>query len=191
MEAMISRPRYRALEPAPACRRHILVVEGAALAAPLAADVRRRFAGLGPTLHLLVAGGASPGLAAGTEQAFATPEQAVAALAAALDGAAADWRLYALGTEPLLWAVALAARARGLAPGQVQLCHAGSGVRSVWCAHCHHVTGGVHTNLVRCDGCARCLLVRDHFSRRLGAFMGIQADAEAAGALPPVQRIYP
>jgi hypothetical protein len=31
------------------------------------------------------------------------------------------------------------------------------------------------------------LLVRDHYSRRLGAFMGVCIDAEAPGEIPPAE----
>jgi hypothetical protein len=32
--------------------------------------------------------------------------------------------------------------------------------------------------------------VRDHFSRRLAAFMGVQADAENPGELPQPEQLY-
>jgi len=43
---------------------------------------------------------------------------------------------------------------------------------------------------VQCAGCGRHLLVRDHFSRRLAAYMGVMADAEAPGELPPIQEVF-
>ena len=60
----------------------------------------------------------------------------------------------------------------------------GSRARRVWCAHCKAVTEGATHDLVECVGCRRSLTVYHHFSRRLGAFMGFQADAEVAGELP-------
>jgi hypothetical protein len=35
------------------------------------------------------------------------------------------------------------------------------------------------------------LLVRDHYSRRLGAFQGVCIDAEVPGELPPAEEIFP
>jgi dimethylamine monooxygenase subunit C len=43
---------------------------------------------------------------------------------------------------------------------------------------------------VSCAGCARWLLVRDHYSRRLAAYMGVMVDAEAPGALPPLKDVF-
>jgi hypothetical protein len=51
-------------------------------------------------------------------------------------------------------------------------------------------TEQVRTNIVRCVGCARWLLVRDHYSRRLAAYMGVMVDAEAPGELPPVKEVF-
>jgi len=48
----------------------------------------------------------------------------------------------------------------------------------------------VRTNIVRCPGCARWLLVRDHYSRRLAAYMGVMADAEAPGELPAIKEVF-
>ena len=33
-------------------------------------------------------------------------------------------------------------------------------------------------------------LVRDHYSRRLAAYMGVMADAETPGELPPVREVF-
>ena len=39
-----------------------------------------------------------------------------------------------------------------------------------------------------CPGCGHALFVRDHFSRRLGAFQGVCIDAETPGDVPePVE----
>jgi hypothetical protein len=49
----------------------------------------------------------------------------------------------------------------------------------------------VRTNIHPCPGCGRRLFVRDHFSRHLAAYMGIQVDAETPGVIPPVEETYP
>jgi hypothetical protein len=34
-------------------------------------------------------------------------------------------------------------------------------------------------------------MVRDHYSRRLAAYMGFQVDAEAPGMIPRIESVYP
>ena len=98
--------------------------------------------------------------------------------------------LKALDDSALIDRVAEAAGHVGFASGQIQLHHAGSLRRRVWCTHCHAFTDGVTTNVVPCAGCGRHLLVRDHFSRRLGAFMGVMVDAEAPGEIPAIEEVF-
>lgn len=49
---------------------------------------------------------------------------------------------------------------------------------------------GVTTSIVTCTGCGAPLFVRDHFSRRLAAFMGVQVDAEVPGEVPEAEELY-
>ncbi|PTQ13521.1 hypothetical protein CLG96_00755 [Sphingomonas oleivorans] len=100
------------------------------------------------------------------------------------------FRLYAIGTEAFLWDVAAAAEAAGMGKEEYALFHAGSGARRVLCVHCRTLNQGVTTNLVACGGCGAALFVRDHFSRRLNAYMGVQVDAEMPGERPDVEEIY-
>ena len=117
-------------------------------------------------------------------------EDVLDTLACATRGYGMGDRLYVLGTEPFLWSVATAAAIVGFGPEQIRLCHAGSLQRRVWCTHCHGFTEPVTTNVVPCAGCGRHLLVRDHFSRRLGAFMGVMVDAEAPGEIPAIEEVF-
>jgi hypothetical protein len=48
----------------------------------------------------------------------------------------------------------------------------------------------VRTNIVSCDACGRWLLVRDHYSRRLAAYMGVMVDAEVPGERPPIEEVF-
>jgi len=66
----------------------------------------------------------------------------------------------------------------------------GSLARRVHCVHCRAQTEEVRTNIVRCVGCGLWLLVRDHYSRRLAAYMGVMADAEAPGELPEIREVF-
>ncbi|MBS9477698.1 dimethylamine monooxygenase subunit DmmA family protein [Ancylobacter radicis] len=101
------------------------------------------------------------------------------------------FRLYAIGEEGFIWEIARLAREAGLESYECQTAHAGSMRRKVFCVHCKTITSGVTTSLVACDGCGAHLVVRDHFSRTHAAFMGVLADAEAPGDLPPVEELFP
>ena len=72
----------------------------------------------------------------------------------------------------------------------VQREHCGNSARRVYCIHCQASNENVTTNIVQCIGCGRHLLVRDHYSRRLAAYMGVMADAEAPGELPPIEERF-
>jgi hypothetical protein len=48
----------------------------------------------------------------------------------------------------------------------------------------------VRTNIAQCAGCERWLLVRDHYSRRLAAYMGVMVDAEAPGERPEIREVF-
>ena len=41
-----------------------------------------------------------------------------------------------------------------------------------------------------CSHCGLTLLVRDHYSRRLGAFQGVCINAEGPAEIPPVEELY-
>jgi hypothetical protein len=43
---------------------------------------------------------------------------------------------------------------------------------------------GARMTIITCPGCGASLFVRDHFSRRLAAFMGVKVDAEVPGDIP-------
>jgi hypothetical protein len=99
-------------------------------------------------------------------------------------------RIYALGTEPFIWAVRQLAARFAIAPEAVRVAHSGSLRRRVYCIHCRCTNEHVTSNVVTCKQCGRYLSVRDHFSRRLTAFMGVQADAEVPGELPESMQHY-
>lgn len=183
-----SRPVYYPLLPDAAASGHLLLVESAALKEGQIAYLAKTFGSVRQSLQVLVTGhevklpGASH---------FATLEPTLLALDQALEQAGMGQRVYALGSEPYLWSIYNAALNRGLDRLQVHLCHSGSLKRRVWCTHCHGLTENVSTNIVSCAHCARQLLVRDHFSRRFGAFMGVQIDAEVPGQLPAIEEVFP
>ncbi|KGJ12040.1 hypothetical protein EQ718_06600 [Paracoccus versutus] len=99
--------------------------------------------------------------------------------------------LYLAGTEGLIGQATAEALAAGLPAGAIQSEHRGSIARRMQCVHCKGITEGVTTDPFTCSHCGLTLFVRDHYSRRLGAFQGVCVDAETPGVLPPVQEIRP
>lgn len=100
-------------------------------------------------------------------------------------------RIYLAGPEDAIWQASQMADGYGVGRDEVRHAQIGSKARPVFCVHCRTITRGVHTNIVACSGCDRTLFVRDHFSRRLGAYMGFQIDAEVPGDVPAAEVIYP
>ncbi len=100
-------------------------------------------------------------------------------------------RIYAAGDEAFLWQVAAQAALHGVLNADIMREQAASLARAVYCVHCKTISHHVSTNIATCSGCQRQLLVRDHFSRRLGAYMGLMIDAEEPGNVPDILEIYP
>jgi len=172
-----SRPTYQPLKPDPTGRRHLLVIEGP----PAAPGDREGFD------ETWVAAPGSPVSAAVAMRAFPTVQALHEALEARLSGETMGFRLYAEGSEAFVWDVFRRAQDAGMGRAEVFLRHVGAPVRRVYCVHCGTLNEGVAVNLVECQGCRASLGVRDHFSRRLSAFLGVQADAETPGVLPAAE----
>jgi hypothetical protein len=99
-------------------------------------------------------------------------------------------RLYVAGPESFIGLVMKIALEFDLNKDEIRAEEVGTLARRVYCIHCRTTTENVRTNVVSCTGCARRLLVRDHYSRRLAAYMGVMVDAEAPGELPQVMETY-
>lgn len=183
-----SRPVYAPLQPDPAATRHWLVLETGAMNRQAVDELIEMFRPVTASLHIW---------AVGSEDAASTALSMLPDLPA-LSQALGDRgpfhvsdRFYVQGTEPFLWSVAGEAGRVGFAPAQIRLAHTGSLRRRVWCTHCHGLTENVTTQVVACAGCGRHLLVRDHFSRRHAAFMGVMVDAEVPGERPAIEEVFP
>jgi hypothetical protein len=185
-----SRPVYPPLAIDPAGRAHLLVIEGETPAENAFAE------GAGPDSYdeiWTIAGHSSaiPSPLEGTRtHAFRAATHLLIALRRRLAHEKMGFRLHAIGTEHFLWDVAAAAEEAGLGREEYALRAAGSQARRIFCVHCRTMTTGVTTNLAECSGCGAHLFVRDHFSRRLNAFMGVQVDAEVPGERPEVEELY-
>lgn len=100
-------------------------------------------------------------------------------------------RLYLAGTEGLIGKAMAEALAAGFAADAIRTEHLGPVDRRMQCVHCKCITEDVATGPFACAHCGRTLFVRDHFSRRLGAFQGVCVDAETPGVIPDMKRIQP
>lgn len=100
-------------------------------------------------------------------------------------------RVYVAGSEGFIWDVVAAAKPFGIQEMDIMKEQADTLSRSVYCVHCKAISKYVTTNITSCSGCERMLFVRDHFSRHLGAYMGLMVDAETPGEWPAIEEIYP
>ncbi len=189
-----SRPTYSGLTPDPHARCHLIAAagEGALAVADLAArgggDFLRRaiilYARSGPAADDAQDLAA---LGADAHHVFPTVPTLLVRLSGILATTTMGTRLYASGTEGFIGQVVQLAATHGIDHRSIVTEHRGSLARRVQCVHCKGITEHVTTTIVRCIHCGADLLVRDHYSRRIGAFMGVSADAEAPGALPAIE----
>jgi dimethylamine monooxygenase subunit C len=100
-------------------------------------------------------------------------------------------RLYLAGTEGFIGQTMQVALAHGFDFNSIKTEHRGSEARRVQCVHCKGITDNVKTQPVTCSHCGLSLLVRDHYSRRIGAFQGVCIDAEEPGTAPKPEEIFP
>lgn len=187
-----SRPKYQPIAPEPAGRHHLLVVEGAEVPGGALAE------GVSPAafeVWTVAHRSAVPGApvmeeAAGAVRTFRSVPHLLGALQERLARERMGLRLYGAGTEPFVWDVFGIAQAAGLGRQETGFAHVGTQARRIFCVHCRAVTENVSTSIVTCSGCGASLFVRDHFSRRLAAFMGVQVDAEVPGEVPEAEELY-
>jgi ferredoxin-NADP reductase len=99
-------------------------------------------------------------------------------------------RLYVAGPESFIGVVMKIALEFNLNKDEIRAEDCGTLARRVYCIHCRATTENVRTNIAACVDCGRHLIVRDHYSRRFAAYMGVMADAEVPGELPQVMEVF-
>ena len=186
-----SRPVYGVLEPRPGAA-HLLVADGEGALAIADLVARAGDAMLGTTHILYTPGPNGTDLWAdiqslGAAQAFRAPT--IPTLLPRLQRVLADahmgLQIYLTGTEGLMGQAEREVMATGFPWRDIQKEHRGSTVRRVQCVHCKGITENVATDPFPCSHCGLHLFVRDHYSRRLAAFQGVNIDAEEPGNVPP------
>ena len=199
ISAIKSRPVYRGLAIQPHASRHLFALEGEGALA-LADQITiagRSF--LESASILYVAHGSQPrahgamlqNLGAKDFWEAPTVPTLLTRLGATLGSATMGTRLYVAGTEGFIGLAMQVAMEFGVDPGSIITEHRGSLARRVQCVHCKGITENVTVSPCRCGHCGLALLVRDHYSRRIGAFQGVNIDAEAPGTAPPPQELFP
>jgi hypothetical protein len=90
-----------------------------------------------------------------------------------LDAAAVGTHLYVLGDEAFVWRIHSMACAAGMHSEEIDLIESGARVRRVFCVHCAGIQDSGPEPEVACTHCHVRLGVREHFSQRLGAYLGV------------------
>jgi hypothetical protein len=192
-----SRPVYAPLEPRVASL-HLIVADGAGAQAviDLLGKVKDRSEIL-QSAHLMYCPGPD-GVDAATElealgaaQFFRAPTipALLPRLQRVLTDAHMGTQFYLAGSEGLIGQAEREIMATGFPFAAIQKEQRGSTLRRVQCVHCKGITENVATDPFRCSHCGLNLFVRDHYSRRMAAFQGVNIDAEDPGLVPePVVR---
>jgi dimethylamine monooxygenase subunit C len=191
--AIKSRPVYGVLEPK-AGTRHLVVADGEGADAVI--ELLEKFGdgkadALG-SLHIIYTPGPN-----GTDKAAALEKLGAAQFYAApsiptllprlqrvLADAHMGTQFYLTGTEGLMGQAEREIMNTGFPFSDIQKEHRGSTVRRVQCVHCKGITENVVTDPFKCTHCGLNLFVRDHYSRRIAAFQGVNIDAEDPGLVP-------
>ncbi|MFI4895335.1 MAG: dimethylamine monooxygenase subunit DmmA family protein [Steroidobacterales bacterium] len=196
-----SKPVYAPLQPDLQGRYHVMVGHGVG-ATPLSrllSDMRQaepKALAHTRVWYIAAAAAAANGAtnafrAAGIAElrTFGEVDALLADLTAAMHAALMGTRLYVAGPESFMGLVMRIAHDFNLNQDEVRAEECGTLARRVHCIHCHSTIENVRTNIVEC-GCKRWLVVRDHYSRRLAAYMGVMVDAEAPGERPQIKEVF-
>lgn len=111
----------------------------------------------------------------------ATPE-ALSELRSALGRSSVGVRLLLSGPTADIRAAAAVAAECGLQQEEMTLLSEEAAPRAIYCPHCHSTTTTTEPagSEVPCQGCGTTLVTTDHFSRRMGAYLGYAARVEEA-----------
>ncbi|MES2914135.1 MAG: dimethylamine monooxygenase subunit DmmA family protein [Pseudomonadota bacterium] len=187
-----SRPVYAPLEPRPG-KLHVIVAdgEGAEAVAEMLAKANDRSEILAAAHLMYCPGPTGVDLAArleglGAAQFFRAPTipALMPRLQRVLSAAHMGTQVYLAGSEGLIGQAEREVMATGFPYNAIQKEQRGSTLRRVQCVHCKGITENVATDPFRCSHCGLNLFVRDHYSRRMAAFQGVNIDAEDPGLVP-------
>lgn len=157
-----SLPRYRQPLPRESATRHIVVMQSAAACSPI----------VGTLEQPLVLNGENADFARRLHQV--------------LVNATVGSHLYIMGDEAFIWRIHGEARSAGLENAEIDITRTLPGPRLVYCVHCGLTQAAEPEPRLTCIGCDVGLEVREHFSQRLGAYLGVcsNPDQPYAGVRP-------
>lgn len=187
-----SRPVYAALEPRPG-KLHVIVADcqGAEAVTDMLAKANGRAEFLAAAHVMYCPGPAGVDLSArlealGAAQFFRAPTipALLPRLVRVLSDAHMGTQFYLAGTEGLIGQAEREIMNTGFPFAAIQKEQRGSTLRRVQCVHCKGITENVATDPFKCSHCGLNLFVRDHYSRRIAAFQGVNIDAEDPGLVP-------
>jgi dimethylamine monooxygenase subunit C len=198
VQGIKSRPTYRGIAVEPHAKRHIFALEGEGALA-----LTEQRATLTPEIlsrcEVLYVPRGSRGqdhdqtlAALGADIFWQAPTIATLLfrLKASLLNATMGTRLYISGTEGFIGQTMQIALDLGMDFNSIPTEHRGSLARRVQCVHCKGITEDVTASPFKCSHCGLPLLVRDHYSRRLAAFQGVNIDAEEPGTAPDPEELF-
>ena len=191
-QSIKSRPVYATLEPRPG-KAHVVIADGeGADALGDLLDKAPDRAGMLAALHILYTPGPNgtdlwakvQGFGAAQSYRAPTSPAMLPRLSKVVSEAHMGTQFYLTGTEGLMGQAEREIMMTGLPFDAVQKEHRGSTLRRVQCVHCKGITENVAMDPFACSHCGLNLFVRDHYSRRIAAFQGVNIDAEDPGIVP-------
>ncbi len=199
VQGIKSRPVYKGLVIDPHARRHLFALEGEGALALLEQAGGLDAAIFGRSEILYVPAGSAgeshgeklAGLGADMFWTGPTIATLLFRLKGSLANATMGTRLSIAGTEGFIGQVMQVALDSGMDFNSIPTEHRGSLARRVQCVHCKGITDNVTSSPFACSHCGLPLLVRDHYSRRLAAFQGVNIDAEDPGTAPEPEELFP
>ena len=191
-QSIKSRPVYATLEPRPG-KAHLVIADGeGADALGDMLDKAPDRAGMLGAMHILYTPGPNgtdlwakvQGFGAAQTYRAPTIPAMLPRLSKVVSEAHMGTQFYVTGTEGLMGQAEREIMMTGLPFGAIQKEHRGSTLRRVQCVHCKGITENVALDPFACSHCGLHLFVRDHYSRRIAAFQGVNIDAEDPGLVP-------
>lgn len=160
LDRLHSLARYRQPLPREAATRHIVVMQSATACASFVGELEQ------------------PLVLNGENADFARRLDNV------LTNATVGSHLYIMGDEAFIWRIHGLARSSGLENDEIDISRSIGGARLVYCVHCGLTQAAGPESVLTCIGCEVGLDVREHFSQRLGAYLGVctNPDQPYAGA---------
>jgi hypothetical protein len=149
-----SLPLYRQPLPREAATRHIVILQSAAACASFVGELQQP----------LVLNQENSDFSARLHQV--------------LGSATVGSHVYIMGDEAFVWRIHAQARAAGLEDDEIDITRSIVGQRSVYCVHCGLTQACGPQPSLTCVRCEVGLEVRQHFSQRLGAYLGVCTNAD-------------